>query len=66
LAAILSGVKLLDYLADRRGDVAPRTAARRIDPAVAAALAAGEAQTRDVGGSARTQDAAAAVRRRIG
>ena len=38
LAAILSGVMLLDHLADTRDDPAPRAAARRIESAVAAAL----------------------------
>jgi 3-isopropylmalate dehydrogenase len=66
LAAILSGVMLLDHLADRHGDTAPRAAARRIDAAVSAALVAGEAQTLDVGGRASTHDAARAVLRRLG
>jgi len=66
LAAILSGVLLLDHLADTAGDPAPRAAARRIDAAVTAALAAGEAQTADIGGTAGTRDSARAVLRRIG
>jgi isocitrate/isopropylmalate dehydrogenase len=57
---------LLDHLADRHGDTAPRAAARRIDAAVSAALVAGEAQTLDVGGRASTRDAARAVLRRLG
>lgn len=65
LAAILSGVMLLDHLAETRGDPAPAAAARRIEAAVAAALAAGEAQTADVGGRATTAEAARAVLRRI-
>src|SRR5205807_1454100 len=41
LAAILSGVMLLDHLGERHDDPAPRAAARRIDSAVAAALKEG-------------------------
>ena len=66
LAAILSGVMLLDHLADARDDPAPRASARRIESAVAAALEAGEAQTADLGGSASTLEATRAVLRRIG
>jgi 3-isopropylmalate dehydrogenase len=66
LAAVLSGALLLDHLADRHGDDAPRAAARRIETAVQAALDAGEAQTPDVGGNASTRDAARAVIRRVG
>jgi 3-isopropylmalate dehydrogenase len=65
LAAILSGVLLLDHLADRHGDPAPSASARRVEAAVAAALAAGEAQTADVGGRATTRDSTRAVLRRI-
>src|SRR5262249_49067313 len=65
LAAILSGVMLLDYLAERHEAPAPRAAARRIDAAVAAALEAGDAQTPDLGGSATTREATHAVLRRI-
>ena len=57
LAAILSGVMLLDHLADRHDDPAAEAAARRIEAAVAAALAAGEARTADVGGRASTREA---------
>ncbi len=66
LAAILSAVMMLDHLADRHADPAPAAAARRIESAVTAALAAGEAQTVDIGGRASTREAAAAVRRRLG
>ena len=65
LAAILSGVMLLDHLADAHDDPSPRAAACRIETAVAAALAAGEAQTADIGGQASTVKAADAVRRRL-
>jgi 3-isopropylmalate dehydrogenase len=65
LAAILSAVMLLDHLADRHDDPAPRAAARRIEQAVAAALEAGEAQTADIGGGASTREAARAILKRI-
>jgi 3-isopropylmalate dehydrogenase len=65
LAAILSGALLLDHLADTRDDPAPRAAARRIEAAVSAAVAAGEAQTPDVGGRASTAEATRAVLRRL-
>ena len=61
VAAILSGVMLLDHLADRHDDPAPRAAARRIEAAVAAALAAGTARTADVGGRATTVEATRAI-----
>ena len=67
IAAILSGVMLLDYLADRHDDPAPRAAARRIEAAVASALAGGggpgdgPACTADVGGRATTVEATNAV-----
>jgi 3-isopropylmalate dehydrogenase len=66
LAAVLSGAMLLDHLADRHGDPAPRAAARRVEDAVQAALDAGAARTADLGGRSTTRDAALAVRRRLG
>ncbi len=65
VATILSGVMLLDYLADRAGDDAVRTSARRIESAVWSALEAGDARTRDVGGSASTTEATRAILRRL-
>jgi 3-isopropylmalate dehydrogenase len=65
LAAILSGVMLLDHLADVHDDPAPRAAARRIESAVHAALRAGAALTADVGGRASTVEAASAVIARL-
>ena len=65
VATILSGMMLLDYLADRANDPAPRAAARRIESAVMAALAAGEARTRDVGGTCSTTEATRAILRRL-
>jgi len=61
IAAILSGVMLLDYLADRHAESAPREAARRIEAAVAAAIAGGTARTADVGGHATTREATRAI-----
>jgi 3-isopropylmalate dehydrogenase len=66
VAAILSGALLLDYLADRRDDPAPRAAARRIEAAVEAATASGAARTADVGGTATTAEANAAIVRALG
>jgi 3-isopropylmalate dehydrogenase len=65
LAAILSGVMMLDHLADTHADPAPRAAARAVENAVMSALAAGEAQTGDIAGSASTRTATDAVLRRI-
>ena len=65
LAAILSGVMLLDHLADTHDDPAPRVAARRIDAAVAGALASGQAHTADIGGHASTADLTRAILGRI-
>jgi len=65
LAAILSGVMLLDHLADTHDDPAPRDAARRIDAAVAGALASGLAHTADIGGHASTADLTRAIHTRI-
>ncbi len=65
VAAILSGVMLLDHLADSHGDPAPREAARRVEEAVADALKAGEAQTPDVGGRASTAESGRAVLKRL-
>jgi 3-isopropylmalate dehydrogenase len=65
IAAILSGVMLLDHLADVHDDPAPRAAARRLEAAVSEALEAGEAQTADAGGQATTLEAARAVLKRL-
>jgi 3-isopropylmalate dehydrogenase len=65
LAAILSGVMLLDHLADTHDDPSPRAAARRIESAVAEALRRGDAQTADVGGTASTLSATRAVLDRL-
>ena len=65
LAAILSGVMLLNHLADAHHDPSPRAAARRIESAVAAALDAGEAQTADLRGGASTLEASRAILKRL-
>jgi 3-isopropylmalate dehydrogenase len=54
LAMILSAGLMLDWLSQRDGDPAPAEAARRVDAAVAAVLAAGRAVTPDQGGAAAT------------
>ncbi|GAC1448387.1 MAG: isocitrate/isopropylmalate dehydrogenase family protein [Isosphaeraceae bacterium] len=66
LAAILSGVMLLDHLADTQDDGAPRAAARRIESAVRGAVGSGEARTIDLGGTASTREATRAILRRVG
>jgi 3-isopropylmalate dehydrogenase len=65
-ATLLSAAMMLSWLGDRFNDAALRQAARRIDTAVAGALAAGEAQTPDLNGVCRTQGAGDAVARRLG
>jgi isocitrate dehydrogenase (NAD+) len=54
LAFLMSGVMMLNHLADKRGDEACRDAAARIKKAYDAALAAGE-KTRDLGGTLNTE-----------
>jgi 3-isopropylmalate dehydrogenase len=61
VATVLSGVMLLDYLADRHQDAAPRAAARHIEAAVAAALVGGTGRTVDIGGQASTREATQAI-----
>jgi len=65
IAAILSGVMLLDHLADRDHDPAPRAAARRIESAVGKALATGLALTPDIGGRGTTTDVTRAILRAL-
>lgn len=60
VAAILSGAMLLDWLADRHGDAGCRIAAAAIEAAVGAVLAAGP-RTRDLGGTAGTQEVTNAI-----
>ncbi len=61
VATILSGVMLLDYLADRHDDPAARAAARRVERSVIMSLESGEARTLDVGGHASTAEACRAI-----
>jgi 3-isopropylmalate dehydrogenase len=61
IATILSAAMLLDYLGRRRDDPAPRTAASRIENAVARAIAKGTALTPDLGGQATTASSLRAI-----
>jgi 3-isopropylmalate dehydrogenase len=60
IAAILSAALLLDWLADRHDDAGCRTAGAAIEAAVGVVLAGGP-RTRDLGGSAGTQEVMDAV-----
>jgi 3-isopropylmalate dehydrogenase len=60
VAAILSAAMLLDWLAERKSDPACRTAADLVRGATGVVLREGP-RTRDLGGSARTQDVTEAV-----
>ena len=60
VAAILSGAMLLGWLADRHGNAGCRAAAAAIEAAVGAVLAAGP-RTRDLGGTAGTQEVTDAI-----
>lgn len=66
LATILSGALMLRWLADRHGDVRLGEAADRIERAVEAVLAAGQAVPRDLGGSARCSEMTEAICRQLG
>jgi isocitrate/isopropylmalate dehydrogenase len=57
---------LAEHLAEIHADPAARAAAELIERAVTAALASGEAQTRDIGGTASTLEATRAILGRIG
>ena len=61
LAAIQSAAMMLDWLAGRHGVAACTDAARRIDAAVAAVLAAGRPRPVDLGGADATEAVAQAV-----
>lgn len=61
IAAILSGVLMLDYLADRRADDAPKVAARIIEKGVGRTVAEGTALTPDLGGTASTERVTATI-----
>ena len=61
VAMVLSAAMMLDWLADRHDDDAARQAGRRIERAVEAVLASGEARTADQGGSASTTEVTRAI-----
>ena len=65
VATILSGAMMLRWLADRHGDAALGEAAGRVERAVEAVLASGEAVPRDQGGNARCSEVTTAVCRRL-
>ncbi|MBB5515092.1 3-isopropylmalate dehydrogenase [Rubricella aquisinus] len=62
LAMILSGAMMLDWLAERHEMPALAAAGARLDAAVWQVVSTGTALTRDIGGTATTQDAANAVK----
>lgn len=64
-AAVLSAAMLLRWLGEERADEAAIRGADLIDDAVTAALASGEARTRDIGGTASTGQAGKAIADRI-
>ena len=66
IATILSGAMMLRWLGDRHADPALADAAARVEQAVEAVLALGEAVPRDQGGSARCSEVTTAVCRRLG
>jgi 3-isopropylmalate dehydrogenase len=66
VATILSGALMLRWLADRHGDAALHLAADRVEAAVEAALANGDAIPGDQGGHARCSEVTRAVCRRLG
>ena len=66
LATVLSAALMLDWLGRRHGDATALAAARWLDEAVDAALAAGEALTPDLGGRSGTADVEAALLARLG
>jgi isocitrate dehydrogenase (NAD+) len=65
LAFLMSGVMMLNYLADKDGDERHRAVGERIKAAYDAALADGK-KTRDLGGSLGTQEFTDAVISRLG
>ena len=65
-AMMLSGAMMLDWLAGRHEAPSLAGAGERLRAAVGAAIASGEARTRDAGGTAATEDFAAAVEARLG
>jgi len=66
VAMILSAAMMLDWLGRKHRSEALRQAALRIEDAVDATLASGTGLTRDLGGTASTEDCVAAVIDRLG
>ena len=64
-AMILSGAMMLDWLGRRHAAPSLTQAGERLRLAVGAAIAGGEARTRDAGGTASTEDFASAVERHL-
>jgi 3-isopropylmalate dehydrogenase len=64
-AMILSGAMMLDWLGHNRQHPALTDAGAKLREAVAAVIASGEARTRDCGGTATTEQFAAAVESRL-
>ena len=64
-AMILSGAMMLDWLGGRHGRPGLTEAGERLRLAVGGAIASGEARTRDAGGTASTEEFAAAVEARL-
>ncbi len=65
LACIMSGVMMLNYLADRHGSQLCRSAAERIKTAYDRTLADGSVLTRDLGGTASTAEFTSALISRL-
>ncbi|MGB0497609.1 MAG: isocitrate/isopropylmalate dehydrogenase family protein [Rubricella sp.] len=65
LAMILSGAMMLDWLAERHGMATLAEAGRRMETAVDSVIADGTRLTRDLGGTAGTEEAARAVMDRL-
>ena len=66
VACILSGARMFDWLAARHGDERLVDAARRIEQATEAVLAAGKHVTPDLGGQGSTTGCAAAICAELG
>lgn len=61
IATILSGANLLDWLGERGSDPQLKAAAQRVRAASESVLAEGETLTRDLGGTAGTQESTDAI-----
>jgi 3-isopropylmalate dehydrogenase len=65
IASILSGAFMLDWLGERREDATLQSAGARIQQAVSDMLASGQGLTRDLGGSAGTNECTDAICRAL-